>query len=463
MRLQRDSLDNREKLSFTSQLPVPVQELFSWHARVGAFERLNPPWNPVTVTSPHTNGINDGSEIEIAVGPPPLSLRWRIRHSGFQENARFIDTQISGPFSFWEHTHNFSSISESSSQLFDDIRFLAPHPRFLATPFIKSELARVFAYRHEVLRRDLVAHSKWAHTPRLRVLIAGASGLVGTNLAAYLSTAGHSVFTLVRRPPKNGTEIQWDPYAGYLGSKITVDAVVNLSGENIAEGRWNAAKKTRLWESRVKTTSFLVEKILHGEIVTGALLSASAIGIYGNRGDEELTERSVAGKGFFAELGAVWESEAAKLRSATSCRVASLRFGVIISAKGGALRKMLLPFLCGAGGPLGYGNQWFSWIALQDVLGVVEHILHTPTLQGAINVVAPNPVRNKEFTKTLGKVLRRPTVIPVPAPILRLAVGELADEALLSSTKVSPDSLVESGYTFQFDGLESALRFELGR
>lgn len=459
--LQNASSDDDTTFRFSSEYPTSVEELFAWHTRMGAFERLNPPWNPVTVLS-SSGGIKDGAQVRVRAGIPPFTFTWELEHSGYRENEQFIDSQVKGPFSHWKHTHSFIPKAAASSQIVDAINLRAPIANILVLPLLKRELTRVFNYRAQVLQKDLASHARWSSHPKLRVLIAGGSGLVGTNLSAFLTTAGHQVFRLVRRPPKNIDEFQWSPEEGTISDIPAVDAVINLCGEDIAEGRWNAAKKSRLISSRITPTQLLSAKIQQGQIKTRSFISASGVGFYGSREDETLVESAGAGSGFFPELATRWE-EAANSVQSVGVRSVQLRFGVILSAKGGALKKMLLPFLCGVGGRLGTGQQWFSWIALQDVLSGIEHILHDERASGPINFTSPFSITNREYTEALGKVVRRPTICAIPAACLRLMFGEIADEALLSSCKATPQKLHELGYSFQLPEIESALRFELGR
>lgn len=300
----------------------------------------------------------------------------------------------------------------------------------------------------------------------LRVAVTGASGLIGEALAESLSADGHRVHPLVREGGSHpeasnlGEEIPWDPSAteldpaGFEG----IDAVVHLAGESIAE-RWSRAKKARILDSRVRGTRAVAEAVAKAGVPV--LVCASAVGFYGDGGDEVLDESSDKGEGFLADVVWRWEAAAAAAREA-GARVAHLRFGVVLSGKGGALAKMLPPFRLGAGGRLGDGRQWMSWIHLDDVVGAIRHVLDEAELEGPVNATAPNPVRNADFTKALGSALGRPTAIPVPAFALRLAFGEMAEETLLVSQRAVPERLVASGYSFRFPEVRDALEHEVG-
>jgi uncharacterized protein len=296
----------------------------------------------------------------------------------------------------------------------------------------------------------------------MNILVTGASGLIGTALGSSLTSSGHAVTCLVRGQPTSGQKAaHWDPMAGIIDASALegVDAVVHLAGENIAQ-RWTSSQKAKIRDSRVKGTQLLCETLARLSSPPKVLVSASAIGYYGDRGEQILTEDSPPGRGFLAEVCRVWEAATEPARQ-RGLRVVPLRFGVVLSPAGGALAKMLPPFRLGLGGMVGSGRQYMSWIALDDVVGAIQHAIVTDTLQGPTNAVAPQAVTNQEFTKTLGKALGRPTVFPLPAFAARLMFGEMADELLLASTRVRPAKLLGSGYRFRYPELEDALRHVL--
>jgi len=298
----------------------------------------------------------------------------------------------------------------------------------------------------------------------MKVAITGASGFVGAALVPFLTTGGHEVVRLVRRAPRAKDEARWDPEAGEVDAAALegVDAVVNLSGENIAGGRWTDARKELLRSSRRGPTHLLAKTLAGLNRKPRVFVSASAIGYYGSRGDTWVTEKDAPADDFLSRLSVEWE-KAAEPASNAGIRVVHPRIGIVLSPAGGALGKMLLPFKAGLGGVLGPGTQHMSWIAMDDLLGAFHHLLDRDDLAGPVNAVAPEPVTNAAFTKTLGRVLGRPTVAPAPAFALRLALGEMADATLLASTRVRPERLLASGYRFRFPELESALRHVLGR
>lgn len=299
----------------------------------------------------------------------------------------------------------------------------------------------------------------WFTQLPMKILISGSHGLVGTALIQSLGLDGHDIFRLVRHAPSSETEIEWSPerYSIALARLEGFDAVVHLAGESIAEGRWTDAKKKQIRESRVKGTRLLGDALANLSSPPKTFVCASAIGYYGDRGDEILTEASAPGNDFLAGVCVEWE-KATALASEKGIRVVNCRFGIILDVKGGALKKMLPPFRMGVGGKIGSGKQWMSWIALDDVVRGIKFALANDLIGGPVNFVAPAPVTNARFTKTVGKVLSRPTLFPIPAFGVRLLFGEMADALLLSSQQVAPTVLQTSNFLFQYSQLESALR-----
>jgi uncharacterized protein (TIGR01777 family) len=289
----------------------------------------------------------------------------------------------------------------------------------------------------------------------MRILLSGASGLIGSALAPALEGAGHAVIRLVRRTPA-ANEIRWDAATGIqTGALAGFDAVVHLAGESIA-GRWTAEKKARIRDSRVQGTSRLAAALAGTAPQPGVMVCASAIGIYGDRGDEILREESAHRSDFLAQVAQQWEA-ATEPAARAGIRVVPLRFGVVLSRSGGALARMLPPFRMGAGGRIGSGRQWMSWITLDDVVGVIQHVLATDSLRGPVNTVAPAPVTNAEFTRALGQALHRPTIFPLPAFLVRLLFGEMGEALLLGSQRVDCGKLLASGFRFRHPELKSAL------
>jgi hypothetical protein len=296
--------------------------------------------------------------------------------------------------------------------------------------------------------------------PANRILVSGASGLIGRALLPGLQQRGFTITRLTRGKPGGSDQICWDPLQPLTPELVSgFDAVIHLAGESIV-GRWTEAKKKQILDSRVQGTQHLAEALAKAARRPQVFISGSAIGYYGDRGDEILREESASGQGFLPEACRQWEA-AAQPAAAAGIRTVNIRTGVVLSSVGGALQKMLWPFKMGLGGIIGSGRQWWSWIDVQDMVGAIEHI-RTTDLHGPVNLVAPNAVTNAEFTKTLAATLHRPAIFPMPAFAARLAFGQMADELLLASQRVEPVKLVESGYSFHSTDLASGLARVLG-
>jgi len=448
-----------------SLLPASAEEAFAWHARPGALERLTPPWEKVRVVS-RTGGISEGDRVVLRLCVGPVPVTWVAEHRDFQPPERFRDVQIRGPFSSWDHLHRFEPLTPDQCRLEDRIEYTIPGGvvgRMLGGAFLRRKLERMFNYRHATTAADLAAHANDRQAP-WEVCVSGASGLIGSALVPFLTAGGHRVRRLVRgQNPSDPDSISWNPDQGILEpDKLEgCQAVVHLAGENIAAGRWTTSRKARILASRAKATRVLCESLSRLQAPPQVLVCASATGFYGDRPDATLDEDAEPGEGFLAQVCREWET-AAEPAVDRGIRVVFARFGVVLSPRGGALRKMLPVFRVGIGGRLGSGQQFWSWISLDDAIGAIHHAIITPSLAGAVNVTTSNPVRNAEFTQVLAKVLRRPAILPVPAFVLKKALGEMADEMLLASARVLPRRLYASGYEFRHPTLEVALRHLLG-
>ena len=454
------------------ELPVDAQAAFHYHDRPGALNRLIPPWESVKVE--HSDqSLKPGSRVILKASAAGIPVRWVAEHTDYEPPKRFCDTQLSGPFSLWNHQHCFSEINDSTtdakSVLTDQIEYRLPlgglGDLFGSGKALKT-IEAMFAYRHRITQNDLQLYSRY-DTQSLSIAISGSSGLVGQSLSNMLGLFGHQVKPIVRRKKQTADEqAPWSesPEDGTLSG---FDAVVHLAGKSIASGRWNAGLKKEIQESRVKKTRQLCELLASRKQPPKVLVCASATGIYGNRGEETLDEEShlgqatTKGSGFLVEVGKQWE-EACRPAIDAGIRVVHARFGIILSPKGGALQKMLTPAKL-LGGALGSGKQWWSWISLDDAIGGIYHCIKSDELDGPVNFVSPNPIQNKEFVNTLGQAISRPAIFPAPAPILRLALGEMAEGLLLSSARVIPSKLLHSDYQFRFTDLGEFLRYTLGR
>jgi hypothetical protein len=449
-----------------SDLPVSAEEAYAWHARPGAFERLTPPWEPVRMLE-RTGGLGDGRVVlELPIGP--FRQRWVAQHREAIPGRQFVDVQTEGPFAHWVHTHRFTPLGPDRCRYTDQINYALPFGAAgeLGAGFVQRKLERLFAYRHATVQADLAQHQRSRGAPARVIAITGASGMLGRRLVALLTTGGHTVRRLVRSRPAPG-DILWDPERGTLDAAQLegVDAVIHLAGESIAGGRWTPERKRRILESRIRGTTLLAETLARLSARPRVLVSASAIGIYGDRGDQLIEEsaplRTSGERMFVEQVGQAWEAAVEPAESA-GIRVVRLRIGIVLSPEGGALPPMMRPVQFGVGGRLGSGQQFLSWIGMDDVIGAIYHAVQSEKLTGPVNATAPHPVRNADFIATLARILGRPAFFPVPAAAIRLLVGQMADELVLTGSRVLPSRLVESGYLFRHPELEGALRFVLG-
>jgi uncharacterized protein (TIGR01777 family) len=446
-------------------LPVSAEALFAWHARPGAFERLAPPWERITVER-REGGIQDGGRLVMAIQQGPLKLRWEALHQGYVEGRQFQDVQVRGPFARWVHTHRCVPAGEGRSRLEDEVDYALPLGwlgEAVGGWFARRMLDRMFTFRHRQTAADLMRHGMFEASGPQRVVVTGASGLIGRALVAFLRTGGHEVWSLVRRAAEpQRQELAWDPDKGTIDAAGLegADVVIHLAGENVGGKRWSEAQKQRILVSRDRGTRLLAEAIAGLARKPRALLSASAIGYYGDRADP-VDEGGSMGEDFLAKVCEVWEAATAPA-SAAGVRVALMRIGVVLSPQGGALAKMLAPFKLGLGGPIGSGAQVMSWVSLDDVVGAIHHLMFDEALSGPVNITSPQAVTQAAFAKTLGKVLRRPALLPLPTFAAKLALGEMA-EVVLGGARVLPGKLEASGFRFEHPDLEGALRAALGR
>lgn len=449
-----------------TRLAAPAAMVFDWHLREGAFERLNPPFEPATVVS-RTGGITDGGRVVLQVPIGPFHQTWISEHRGYVPGVQFQDVQIQGPFAACLHTHRVEPDGPDACYLDDKLEYRLPLGPLgaLGKSFVAGKLQRMFDYRHRLTAADVAAHHNVpAGVTSMKILVVGATGLVGSALVPFLTTGGHTVYKLSRRNPNSDSKtIVWDPTTGKIPAAELegFDAVIHLAGEGIATRRWTPAQKEKIRDSRVGGTTLLAGALAKLTRKPKHFLCASAIGYYGNRGDEICAETSAPGTDFLADVCRDWE-KATQPAAEAGIRVVNMRIGVVMSPHGGALEKMLTPFKMGVGGVLGSGKQYMSCITIDDVVGGIHHCLTHEELTGPVNLVDPYAVTNRDFTKTLGRILNRPTIFPAPAFVLRIAVGEMADALLLSSTRVVPNRLLQSGYQFRFPDLESGLKHVLG-
>ncbi len=457
---------SRKTFRKRSRIEAPAEELFNWHGRPGAFERLTPPWDQVEIVE-RVGGMDDGGRIVLRLPVAgPISVRWVAEHADYVEGESFRDVQSQGPFQHWSHTHSFQSDGAGASYLEDEIEYELPLGMagdLIAGRAVEGRLQEMFSYRHRLTRQDLATLTRTEVKP-MKILITGSTGLVGSSLISFLTTAGHDVVRLVRRAPSNdGSEFKWDLDSDRMDEAAFdgVDAVVHLAGETI-DGRWTESKKRKIEDSRVRGTSLLARTLAGLSTPPGVLIASSAVGYYGDRGAAVLTDQSSKGSGFLADVCEEWEAATAPAAD-KGIRVVNLRTAPVLTPRGGPLARLLTPFRLGLGGPVGSGEQYFPWISIDDLVGVIYHAIASAGLSGPVNAVAPQQVTNRELAKTLGRVLSRPALLPLPAFAVRIIFGEMGEELLLASQRVEPERLVQDGYSFRFPELEDALRHLLGK
>lgn len=446
-------------IEFSTTVTEPRREVFDWHARPGALERLLPPWQPIGVIS-EAGSLADG-RAELSL---PGGLRWIAQHEAeeYDPPSRFaLRIERDGPASLpaglllpWRHVHTFVEVDDRTTRVVDEVE----------TPAPAALLRSTFRYRHRQLAEDLAAHreARERGARPMTVAVTGASGLVGSALSAFLSTGGHRVVRLVRRPPQQADEREWNPDSPAPDLLDGVDAVVHLAGESIA-GRFTDEHKTAIRESRVGPTRRLAEVAVAATDGPATFVCASAIGFYGyERDDEPLDEDADRGSGFLADVVAEWEDATGPAAHA-GMRVVRVRTGVVQSPRGGTLRLMRPLFAAGLGGRVGSGHQWLSWIDIDDLVAVYHRALTDQRLSGPVNAVAPEPVRGREYARTLAGVLHRPAVLPVPRLGPRLLLGRQgARELAFANQRVVPQHLLDAGHRFRRPGLEASLRHQLG-
>ena len=457
-----------QTFSRSLRVPVPVRDLFAWHERPGAFERLAPPWQDVRVLS-REGGIRDGATVTLEVRTLGVPSRWTVRHRDYVPDTQFVDEMHDGPFARWVHTHGFAADGAHAAVLTDAVQYALPLDGLgdlVAGGFVRRTLERTFRYRHAVTAHDLARHAAFADRPRLRVAVTGATGFIGQQLCAFLTTGGHEVLRIGRGAVRRGVvDVSWDPARGVLdaASLEGVDAVIHLAGAPIAE-RWTPEHRRAIVESRVQGTDLVARTIAGLSRRPAVLLSGSAIGIYGaHRGDEVLDESSADGDDFLAETSRAWENATRPAEDA-GIRVAHLRTGIVVGIAGGALATQWPLFQAGLGGPLGAGTQYMSPIALDDEIGAIHHVLMDDRVRGPVNLVAPEAVTNAEFARQVGAAIGRPAILPAPAFAAELLFGrEMVQATALASQRVRPTVLAAHGFRWAWPTVERMVAFESGR
>ncbi len=446
-----------------SRINDSTEALFAWHERPGALERLTPPWMELKSVCT-TRGIQPGSRVRVRLSFLGLPVSMEAEHMAYAPSAMFRDRLVRSPFSQWIHTHTFTPHGNNGSTLGDRVAYKLP-PYLLGPlkPFVVRQIERMFAYRHYITREDLHRHRE-VPVP-LTILVSGAGGVVGSALIPFLTTGGHRVIRLVRRPPRvDREEVFWDPVRGELDLKNSgpIDAVINLNGSRIFGRPWTRKQKARILRSRIDSTRTLARAVAALACPPKVFISASATGFYGEGGSRVLTEDAPPGELFVSRVCSRWEAAAAPARKA-GIRTVIARIGVALTPRGGALAELLPFFHLGLGGKIAKGDQYMSWIAMDDLVYGLYHIINTPDIQGPVNLVSPNPVTNHTFTRSLAQVLSTRAGLMLPAGAIRFLGGAMGEEVLLASTRAVPEKLLDSGFRFSHPDLVAALGFTLGR
>ncbi|WP_300675052.1 TIGR01777 family oxidoreductase [Desulfoluna sp.] len=442
------------------RLNCSPQEAFDWHRGDGVVQRLTPPW----VAYEHLvrrGGLDVGATTSLTLKAGPLPVRWRSVHTACVEAERFTDTMVEGPFGFFEHSHLFEE-DKGGCLLSDSLRYrlpFSPVSERVAGPFVRKTLERMFRYRHLITARDLASRQGASNTPPMTLAVSGASGVIGSALVPWLRSQGHRVLTLVRRQAAGADEIAWDPARGTLEKEKLqgCDVLIHLAGENIGDGRWTREKRQRIIRSRVDGTTLLAKAASSLEHGPRLFLSASAVGYYGDCHGETVTESSPCGGAFISEVCRRWEEAAERHWTRPDGRLVTLRIGVVLTPSGGALSRLLPFFKLGLGGTMGHGEQFMSWVSMEDVLGAMAHIMRTPSITGPVNLTAPNPITNRAFTRGLADHVNRFAVASLPSAAITGAFGAMGREVLLEGVNALPEVLQRSGYLFIHPSLAEAL------
>jgi len=452
---------------FRSEFKEPVKEVFDWHMRTGAIERLIPPWESVRIIH-KTGPPSEEGEVHLRMRKGGVPFNMRVAHTAFSRNQFFQDEQIEGPFKYWKHIHKFEMAPDGGSVMEDHIEWAPPFGslgNFVSRDLITSDLRRSFSFRHQRLKNELERISSIGATRPLSIAVTGSSGLIGRSLCHVLTTNGHRVIRIVRHPdPIQSGLVFWDPIRGEIDSEKLegLDAVVNLAGEPLVGIRWTQKKKEAIWQSRVKGTEMLALCLANLKDPPKVFVSASAIGFYGDRGMDELTENHARGQGFLADLCQAWERAAHPAKEA-GIRVVHPRIGIVLTPSGGALRQMLPAFKAFAGASFGDGERFMSWIDHDDLLSILLYCIVDDAIEGPVNAVSPNPVSNATFTNLLGKIVSRPVLISIPDFVTKRLLGDLGTEMFLSNTRVVPKVLEDHRFNFRHTSLSDSLTFQLGQ
>lgn len=451
--------------SWKSRFDCSVADLYNWHARPGALERLIPPWEDTWVLERNREGISPGTRARLRVHFGPIPLSWHALHLSDEPGRSFCDEQSKGPFAFWRHQHLFADSGDGGSILEDRIEYRMRFHEFMPAAIkkhLRQRLENTFISRHATLAADLAVHRHCSNRS-LRFLVSGAAGVLGRELVPFLTTGGHEVWRLVRRVPQAGSrEIYWDPAQGEIDARSIpeIDGIIHLAGENIAQGRWTAKKKRRILDSRVMGTALLARTAASLPVKPKVFVSASAIGCYGDTGSRWIAEEQSYGSDFISEVCQRWE-EAVRPAVEAGIRTPLLRIGVVLTPRGGALHQLRSALRFGIG-RLGHGEQYVSWISIDDMIAAILHAAVCSELHGPVNVAAPQPVSNRGLMAAMADCLAVRAPLTVSPWLLRAWFGAMADEAVLAGCRVRADLLQGTGFSFRHPTLALALPHLLG-
>ena len=447
------------------------KQIWDWYNSDGAFRRIMPEWEGIQPIN--AGRLVDGDETIFKVKMGPLRQKWVARHHSVVPGESFADRMIKGPFGAWNHHHEFESSSGQMTSVIDNVEYKLPLHIFTgwsAGFTVLPRMKQMFEFRSVRVANDLKQIQATAKLSRQRILVSGSTGMIGLQLCAFLEAAGHDVHRLLRPSTKLPSDVdsskvvKWNDLTGEIleGDMNGFDSIIHLAGAGIGDKRWSKKRLKLIRDSRIIPTENLAKIVAGLENPPKKMLCSSAIGFYGNRGTEVLDENSSAGNDMLSDLCKDWENASNAAKDA-GINVIHLRTGIVMSPLGGALAKLLLPAKMGAGGPVGGGKQMQSWISLDDEIYAIHHLMMKEDSEGVYNLTAPNPVSQKQFAKTLGKVLRRPAFAPLPGFVIKILFGQMGKKLVLEGQDVRPNRLLESGYEFTHTELESCLRSCLGK
>ena len=447
------------------------QEIWNWYNSDGAFRRIMPEWEGIQPIN--AGRLVNGDETIFKVKLGPIRQKWVAKHHSVIPGESFADKMMKGPFGAWDHHHTFQAESDGTTSVIDNVEYKLPVHIFTgwsAGFTVLPRMKQMFEFRSVRVANDLNQIQKTSSLPRQRILVSGSTGMIGLQLCAFLEAAGHDVHRLLRPSTKLPTDVdsdkvvRWNDLTGEIieGDMNGFDTIIHMAGAGIGDKRWSKKRLKLIRDSRIIPTENLAKIVAGLDSPPKKMLCSSAIGFYGNRGTEVLDENSNPGNDLLSNLCKDWENSSNVAKDA-GINVIHLRTGIVMSPLGGALAKLLLPAQMGAGGPVGGGKQMQSWISLDDEIYAIHHLMMKEDSHGVYNLTAPNPVSQKQFAKTLGKVLRRPAFAPLPGFVIKILFGQMGKKLVLEGQDVRPTRLLESGYEFTHSELESCLRSCLGK